>query len=563
MLSNLKISHKISVLTLTQIIVIVSLGWMALSQMKNIGKEIVDIAEIDVPLTNMLTKVSEHQLQQVISFEKGTFEASLVLLGKGKQENVQREISTSKALSVDIGKELHEAYELVESAVENAQTEFTKKKFTEFSQVLKTIEEHYITLNNEAVSIMDTIVKGGLLNIVGGIHELEKHQAEFDHELLDALHQIQAFTATSAKHAEEYEINAVYMITVGLFVSILLSIFLGSLIGRTITKPIIELKNQLEDVSNGDGDLTVRLNKTGKDEIAAVSRSFDKFVEKLAVTMLQVGTSSVSLQELSKISVDLMNQNEKNIQEQGHETEMVTHAITEMSLATEEISQNTTKASGIAEQVKNSVEQGKDSAVTTQRIIGEMAEEVSKTSNDLEALAKETDNIGTVLEAIQGIAEQTNLLALNAAIEAARAGETGRGFAVVADEVRTLAQRSQEATVSIQTLIEKLQLGAKDAVASMLAGNQKTEECLKHSNETVTVFNEAFDAVNSISDLNIQIAAAVEEQSQVAKDINASVGNIQTISINTTKGTQKCSETNGSMAISIDELNESIQQFKV
>ncbi|MBD5771437.1 methyl-accepting chemotaxis protein [Marinomonas colpomeniae] len=563
MLSNLKISHKISVLTLTQIIVIVSLGWMALSQMKNIGKEIVDIAEIDVPLANMLTKVTEHQLQQVISFERGAFEASLILVGKGKQETVLNEIQISKELSSNIGKELHEANALVKDAMQNAKTEFTKEKFSDFSQVLKVIEEHYTTLSQKTVDVMGKIEKGELLENIDAIHLLEKHQTEFDHELLDALHQLQAFTATSAKHAEEYEINAVYMITVGLLVSILLSIFLGTLIGRTITKPIIELKNQLEDVSNGDGDLTVRLNKTGKDEIAAVSRSFDKFVEKLAVTMLQVGTSSVSLQELSKISVDLMNQNEKNIQEQGHETEMVTHAITEMSLATEEISQNTAKASGIAEQVKNSVEQGKDSAVTTQRIIGEMAEEVSKTSNDLEALAKETDNIGTVLEAIQGIAEQTNLLALNAAIEAARAGETGRGFAVVADEVRTLAQRSQEATVSIQTLIEKLQLGAKDAVASMLAGNQKTEECLKHSNETVTVFNEAFDAVNSISDLNIQIAAAVEEQSQVAKDINASVGNIQTISINTTKGTQKCSEANGSMAISIDELNESIQQFKV
>ncbi len=563
MLSNLKISHKISILTLSQIIVIVSLGWLALSQMKNIGKEIVDIAEIDVPLTSMLTKITEHQLQQVISFEKGTFEASLVLLGKGKQESVLREIGISKTLGLSIEKELHEANALVENAIVNAETQFTVDKFSDFSKKLKVIDEHYVTLNKEATSIMAIIEQGGLIGIIDDIHTLEKHQAEFDHELLDALHQIQDFTATSAMHAEEYEINAIYMITVSLFVSILLSIFLGMLIGRTITKPITELKNQLEEVSNGDGDLTVRLNKTGKDEIASVSRSFDRFVEKLAVTMLQVGTSSVSLQELSKISVDLMKQNEKNIQEQGHETEMVTHAITEMSLATEEISQNTAKASGIAEQVKNSVEQGKDSAVTTQRIIGEMAEEVSKTSNDLEALAKETDNIGTVLEAIQGIAEQTNLLALNAAIEAARAGETGRGFAVVADEVRTLAQRSQEATVSIQTLIEKLQLGAKDAVASMLAGNQKTEECLKHSNETVTVFNEAFDAVNSISDLNIQIAAAVEEQSQVAKDINASVGNIQTISINTTKGTQKCSEANGSMAISIDELNESIQQFKV
>ena len=563
MLSNIKISHKISMLTGSQILVLAFLGWIALSQMKNIGNEIIDIAEIDVPLTNMLTAISEHQLQQVISFERGAFEASLILAGKGKQENVLREIGTSKTLALSIENELHEANALVENAIVTAKTQFTADKFSDFSKVLKTVDEHYVALRQEAVFIMSEIEQGKLLEIINDIHVLEKHQEEFDHELLDALHQIQKFTATSAKHAEEYEVNAIYMITIILCVAILLSILLSIVIGRAITKPINQLKLQLEEVSNGDGDLTVRLNKTGKDEIASVSRSFDRFVEKLSVTMLQVGTSSISLQELSKISVDLMSQNEKNIQEQGHETEMVTHAIKEMSLATDEISQSTAKASGIAEEVKSSVEHGKDSAVTTQKIISEMAEEVSKTSNDLELLAKETDNIGTVLEAIQGIAEQTNLLALNAAIEAARAGETGRGFAVVADEVRTLAQRSQEATVSIQTLIEKLQLGAKDAVASMLAGNQKTEECLKHSNETVVIFNEAFDSVNRISDLNIQIAAAVEEQSQVAKDINASVGNIQEISINTTQGTEKCSEANSSMATSIDELNTSIQQFKV
>ncbi|MEP3350791.1 MAG: methyl-accepting chemotaxis protein [Marinomonas sp.] len=563
MMNNFKIVHKISMLTLAQIVVVISLGWITLSQMKNIGKEIVDIAEIDVPLTNILTQVAEHQLQQVISFERSAFEASLVLFGKSKQEAVLSEIEKSKVLSASIEKELHEANGLVESAINSAQTQFTVDKFSDFSQVLKTIEEHYVTLHRETVAIQEKIAKGKVLESVDEIHLLEKHQTEFDHELLNALHQIQEFTATSAKHAEEYELNAIYMISVGLVISVIVSILLGVVIGRMITKPINELKDQLEEVSNGNGDLTVRLNKTGKDEIASVSRSFDRFVEKLAVTMLQIGSSSVALQELSKISVDLMNQNEKNIQEQGHETEMVTHAVTEMSIATDEISQSTAKATNLAEKVKNSVKEGKNSAATSQKIISEMAIEVSKTSNDLEALAEETENIGTVLEAIQGIAEQTNLLALNAAIEAARAGETGRGFAVVADEVRTLAQRTQEATVSIQALIEKLQLGAKEAVSSMLAGNQKTEECLKYSNETVSIFNEAFEAVNSISDLNIQIAAAVEEQSQVAKDIHKSVDNIQEISINTTKGTQKCSEANGSMATSIDELNQSIQQFKV
>ncbi len=345
--------------------------------------------------------------------------------------------------------------------------------------------------------------------------------------------------------------------------AVIFALLLPVVIGRSITRPIHFLQTRLEEITTGDGDLTLRINSPMKDEIGEVSNSFDLFIDQLASTIRKIADSSTALEKSSSTATRIMEEAQQSIKTQQGETTIVSNAVSEMNTATQEVALNTASAAHIAEQVKESVEVGKRSADETQEIIRDMAHEVTKTSKDIETLAKETESIGTVLDAIRGIAEQTNLLALNAAIEAARAGETGRGFAVVADEVRSLAQRTQESTVDIQELVEKLQKEASQAVSSMQNGNKKTEACLSKSTETSHAFEEAYEAVSKISDLNIQIATAVEEQSHVTAEITTNLQNIQDIALSTTEGAENTAIANEQITQQVIELNNTIHQFKI
>ncbi|XYG97331.1 methyl-accepting chemotaxis protein [Marinomonas sp. PE14-40] len=564
MLNRIKIAHKIYFLGASLLGLILLVGVIGLSQMKKVGVEVVDIAEVDIPLNNLMTQITEHQLAQVIELERSVLYGVLIETNSSDyKKDRDKHIKKMKTLSKKIEHEIFEAEELIQAALSIAHSQAAIEKLESLAVTMKVIEKSFLQTEKESFQVADLLVDHKMKEALTLLPTLEKHQDELDHELISVLADIQDFTAKSALKAEHDEIEAIKLITVALVISSIFALILSITIGRSIVNPIKNLQHRLTEISTGDGDLTLRIGSKSLDEIGMVSNSFDTFVESLASTIRRITDSSTALADSSNTALRIMEETHQSIQTQQGETSIVSNAVSEMNTATQEVALNTASAAQIAEKVKESVDKGKRSANETQEIIREMADEVTRTSKDIETLAKETESIGTVLDAIRGIAEQTNLLALNAAIEAARAGETGRGFAVVADEVRSLAQRTQESTVDIQELVEKLQREASQAVASMQNGNTTTEACLAKSTETSHSFEEAYEAVSQISDLNTQIAAAVEEQSQVTSEITINLNNIQEIALSTTEGAENTTVANQQISNQVIELNNNIHQFKI
>lgn len=564
MISRLKITHRLYVAGIAQLLLIALVGFISVTQMAKIGSELVDIAEKNMPLTNRLTVLTEYQLEEAILFEKALFKSVMASNGiqgaKAEFDDLNVSIHT---LADKVHKELGGIADFIEKSLTQLKSEKTKTEFRRLLVGLSDINSDYKKLKLEIKTVLDIAGRGEISTSLSIVKNVEKYQESIDKKLIALLNDVQAFTLNSALQAEQDEKNGLVMIFSVLVAALIFGMIIPFVISRSIIKPILSLHECLNDIAQGDGDLTQNLMVNSHDETADLAGSFNDFIGLLRNIIVQVKTSADELGKSSETAVRIMDKTVASVDQQFSETEVVAGAIAEMSNTIQDVAKSTSEAATVAENVSQRVVEGQKAANSTQKIIEQLSCEVSSASDDIESLAAETENIGMVLDTIRGIAEQTNLLALNAAIEAARAGETGRGFAVVADEVRSLAQRTQTSTGDIQSLVERLQKEAKKAVESMRKGSERTKECLTRSAETSAAFKDSSAAVKEITGLNMQIATAAEEQSIVADQIHGSLGNIKGIASQTSEGARDTSEANQNIAVRVIDLNTSLNQFQV
>lgn len=352
-------------------------------------------------------------------------------------------------------------------------------------------------------------------------------------------------------------------IVVSTFASIIAVCFLIviTILNKHLFKPAQQLVNDINECANGN--LALQINASGLKEIFQLNRALNTLVEKLRDQVQVIGEDSDKLASASQTMSEITGQTSYNIITQRNETDQVATAINEMSASASEVSKNALSASESAKQAQQEAHKGQAIVTKTIDSISEVATEVSKAADVIQKLQNESHNIGAVLDVIRGIAEQTNLLALNAAIEAARAGEQGRGFAVVADEVRTLASRTQESTQEIHSMIERLQGGANDAVSVMEESKARTEDSVQRAADAGQSLQTITGAVNDISDMNLQIAQAAQEQSSVVEVINRNISNITDLADKTSDGAEQLTINSTQLTEMASHLKGLVSQFKL
>jgi methyl-accepting chemotaxis protein len=296
-----------------------------------------------------------------------------------------------------------------------------------------------------------------------------------------------------------------------------------------VTRPINSVAQMLKAIASGDGDLTQRLHYSKQDELGELVNWFNRFLDKLQPTIAQIKQSITDARGTADQSSEIARQTSEGMQVQFREIDQVATASNEMSATAHDVANSASNAANAAKGADQSARDGMSIIERSTRDINQLADEVSKAVTEVEALAVNSEQIGSVLEVIRSIAEQTNLLALNAAIEAARAGESGRGFAVVADEVRNLAKRTQDSVEEIRLVIERIQSGTRGVVATMHSSQTQAHSNAGQIQQAVQALSKISDAVTVISDMNLQIASAAEQQSAVAEEVNRNVSAIRTV----------------------------------
>ncbi len=331
---------------------------------------------------------------------------------------------------------------------------------------------------------------------------------------------------------------------------------------RVVVDPLTRLGLKLQDIAQGSGDLTSRLEVKGKDEFAWIAHSFNRFVKKLRNLVLTIQDGGAHLtKEIEHLDQVAVTTGEGAVC-QGNQIRHLVTVMAEMTTAIREIAEHTAKAAETSQATDKETQAGQ--AVVREAIarIEGLATEVDKAAAVLKELENDSDSIGEVLKIIGDIADQTNLLALNAAIEAARAGEQGRGFAVVAEEVRTLASRTQESTAQIQDTIERLRNRAHQAVAVIGQSKEQAHASMEDARGVSKVLDNITKMMNEVRDMNMQIAGAVEKQSAMSAEVNENVGRINQGVEETCAKMQETREAVTSLREEADKLNRMVGQFR-
>ena len=376
---------------------------------------------------------------------------------------------------------------------------------------------------------------------------------------LDDIEKVVNEYALTAEKSLDEKMSYILFIALALIIVTIVIIYI---VAAKIVTPIQSMATNLNDIAQGEGDLTQRLAVKGHDEIAQLGKSFNLFVDKLQSTISEINISTNGInkagsnisQQSSNIATQLLQHND--------ETEQVVSAITEMSSTANEVATNTNQVAEATLAVTAEVLNAQECVDVSLAEVSALVKEIDGASKSMDSLSEQSQKINNVLTVIGAIAEQTNLLALNAAIEAARAGEQGRGFAVVADEVRNLASRTQASTLEINEMLNELHRLVEQSVNAMELSQERSVRSVDSSRAISDSLSSVTSSITSINDMSTQIATAATEQSSVTEEINRNVYSIQEIVNSLTQSSKEAEKVAHDVLTEGGRLDQLVSQFK-
>ncbi len=344
-------------------------------------------------------------------------------------------------------------------------------------------------------------------------------------------------------------------------IAALCTIGLALWLTRSIVGPLQRAVTAAEQVANGD--LTHSIEVDGDDEVTRLLRALAMMQVNLREAMRHIGSSATQLASAATELNSVTEDSYRGLNQQNAEIDQAATAINEMTSAVEEVARNAVSTSDASNQSSTSALAGQTRVIETVQSIQTLTDNVQATSMLVQSLANQSQDIGKVLDVIRSIAEQTNLLALNAAIEAARAGESGRGFAVVADEVRALAHRTQQSTLEIDSMVSAMRSGSAQALDSMNTSRDRADSTLALAKGAGESLSEITSSINQISERNLVIASAAEEQAQVSREVDRNIVNIRDLSMQSTQGANQISASSHELSRLAADLSQVVSRFKV
>ncbi|MGI2213740.1 methyl-accepting chemotaxis protein [Shewanella oncorhynchi] len=485
-------------------------------------------------------RAAVHNVETLLKeFDQPALEAAMLQLRRNEKDfMLRRELSYVETFDINIGKfndKLHASSIDID----------TQRKIEE---LITQYQKDFKSLINKEQQLGLTENDGTMARVLAANQQTESSTSDLKNLALKAI-----------DDAESSSVNV--GITVFIFIALLLSI-ITYLIIRSIIAPVERITQIISRIEVSK-DLTLRCDASTQDELGEIAQHFNSMVSSFQQLIEQVIESIATINTSCKrVSENAMLASE-GVGQQLNETDMVATAITEMGATIEEIAKTTELAASKAGQTHDNAQSGQLEVEQTIHKIQSLAEQLNSSAAVVNELERDSETIGSVLDVIRGIAEQTNLLALNAAIEAARAGEQGRGFAVVADEVRNLAMRTQSSTQEIANIIQTLQTRTRSIVQLMESSQKQGVESAEQAASAGALLKLINNDVRNIMDMSTQIAAAIEEQSMVAAEVNKNVVVIRDIAEESSHAADANASASDELKAQAEFLFRAVSNFKI